>query len=155
MNKLYKLLFFNSFLFLIVINGFSLKVNERVGGSSLQFLKLGKSAKAIAMGDAYVASHGNISSIYYNPAGTFSDHQLDLTVVFGSLIAGINQVNVAGKYKVPDIGDFALAVSMIFYGEQKGTIINSLGDVEEVSGGSFTSTSFEVIANYSRGLFKN
>lgn len=40
---------------------------EQVGTSMANFLKVGVGARALAMGDAYVALCDDISSLYWNP----------------------------------------------------------------------------------------
>lgn len=42
---------------------------QRVGTSSLQFLKIGNSARGTGMGETYVAVANDLSSLHYNPAG--------------------------------------------------------------------------------------
>jgi len=42
---------------------------QRVGTSSLQFLKIGMGARATGMGEAFVAVSDDISSLFWNPAG--------------------------------------------------------------------------------------
>ncbi|MBN1349164.1 PorV/PorQ family protein [candidate division KSB1 bacterium] len=41
----------------------------KVGTTGLQFLKIGVSARAVAMGESYVALANDASAMYYNPAG--------------------------------------------------------------------------------------
>ena len=42
---------------------------QRTGTSSFQFLKIGQGARAVGMGETFVAVSDDISSLYYNPAG--------------------------------------------------------------------------------------
>ena len=42
---------------------------QKVGISSFQFLKIGVSARAVAMGEAFIAVANDASSLYWNPAG--------------------------------------------------------------------------------------
>lgn len=41
----------------------------KVGTAGAQFLELGVSARAIAMGDAFLSICDDASAVYYNPAG--------------------------------------------------------------------------------------
>lgn len=51
------------------------------GSAGLAFLKLGVGARAIGMGDAYVAMGGDASCIYWNPAGCASVSGTDIVVM--------------------------------------------------------------------------
>ena len=62
-----KLLIF-TFIFLMSISSFA-QEPYRVGTTSASFLEIGIGGAGIAMGDAYVASAGDLSAIYWNPAG--------------------------------------------------------------------------------------
>jgi hypothetical protein len=54
---------------------------QRVGTSSLQFLKIGISARATGMAETFVAVANDISSLHYNPAGLvlFKENGLTFT----------------------------------------------------------------------------
>jgi hypothetical protein len=41
----------------------------KVGTAGAQFLELGVSARAVAMGEAFVAVANDATAVYYNPAG--------------------------------------------------------------------------------------
>jgi hypothetical protein len=52
---------------------------QKTGTSSLEFLKIGHGARAIGMGEAFVAVSDDISSLYWNPAGLVSFKENGLT----------------------------------------------------------------------------
>ncbi len=63
---------FMGVLLLMLIPGFALggtKPFEKVGTFAAQFLKIGVSARAAGMGNAYTAVANDATSIYWNPAG--------------------------------------------------------------------------------------
>lgn len=51
---------------------------QRAGISAFQFLKIGVGARAVALGESYVALANDASALYWNPAGLvqFSDNQV-------------------------------------------------------------------------------
>jgi hypothetical protein len=59
------------------------------GSAGLSFLKLGVGARAIGVGDAYVAVGGDASSIYWNPAGTVSVQNIDAMLMHSEWFEGI------------------------------------------------------------------
>ncbi|MBC7188430.1 MAG: PorV/PorQ family protein [Calditrichaeota bacterium] len=58
---------------------------SRVGTSAAQFLKLGAGARAAALGDAFVAFSGDVSSLYWNPAGAAAVQHRTLQVSYNDL----------------------------------------------------------------------
>ena len=56
---------------------------QKVGTSSLQFLKVMPTARATAMGDAYVSLASGADAVYWNAAGltTLESHTLTSSVV--------------------------------------------------------------------------
>jgi hypothetical protein len=57
--------------------------------TGLAFLKLGAGARAIAMGDAYVAVGGDASSVYWNPAGAVGVENIDVVLMHSEWFEGI------------------------------------------------------------------
>lgn len=66
------------------------------GSAGLAFLKLGAGARAVALGDAYVAVGGDASSIYWNPAGTVDVGNIDVVLMHGEWFQGIRYDYVGG-----------------------------------------------------------
>jgi hypothetical protein len=59
------------------------------GATGLAFLKLGAGARAIGMGDAYVALGGDASSVYWNPAGAVAVPNIDVILMHSEWFEGI------------------------------------------------------------------
>ena len=53
---------------------------QRVGTSSLQFLKIGHGARGTGMGETFIAVSDDISSLYWNPAGLVQFQENGITV---------------------------------------------------------------------------
>ncbi len=66
------------------------------GPTGLAFLKLGAGARAIAMGDAYVALGGDASSVYWNPAGAVGVDNIDVVLMHSEWFQGIRYEFVGG-----------------------------------------------------------
>lgn len=80
---------------LLVIPGFAWG-QAKTGTAGAQFLEIGVSARAVGMGNAFLAVANDASAIYYNPAGlpqlvqreiilTHVDYPADITYDFGGL----------------------------------------------------------------------
>ncbi len=82
---------------------------SRAGTSAAQFLKLGAGARAAALGGAFVAFSGDVSTLYWNPAGAaaaqrrtlqvcYTDLYLDLKYGFVGYIEPLGPLGVLGLH---------------------------------------------------------
>jgi hypothetical protein len=80
---------------------------QRVGISALQFLKIGVGARAVAMGEAFVAVANDASALYWNPAGmaqcqrpqaffAHSEYAVDIKHEFVGVVYRLDEQNVLG-----------------------------------------------------------
>jgi len=73
----------------------------KVGTAGLQFLKVGPSARATAMGDAFTAVADDASALYYNPGGLIQISQPEALFTLIDYPAGIKFVYVGGVIPSP------------------------------------------------------
>jgi hypothetical protein len=71
---------------------------QRVGTSSLQFLKIGNNARGTAMGETYVAVANDMSSLQYNPAGLVLFDDNGITVNHTQWFVDTKLENFGGVY---------------------------------------------------------
>lgn len=83
---------------LLVVAGLAVPAvsSAEEGTTGLAFLKLGAGARAIAMGDAYVALAGDASSVYWNPAGAVRVDNIDVILMHSEWFEGIRYEFVGG-----------------------------------------------------------
>ncbi len=81
--------------FLIFILAIVPVLAQSAGNSGMAFLKLGFSARNISMGDVSSISQGDISSLFYNPAGLAGLNGNQIMLMHNSWIQGTNS-NVLG-----------------------------------------------------------
>ncbi|MBN1351481.1 PorV/PorQ family protein [candidate division KSB1 bacterium] len=63
---------------------------SKVGTSAAQFLKIGIGARAMGMGETFVAVANDVSALYWNPAGLTNLSDISLIVSRSEWFAGIN-----------------------------------------------------------------
>lgn len=71
---------------------------QRTGTTSLQFLKIGTSARATGMGESFVAVSNDISSLHYNPAGLVSFQENGITASYTQWFVDTKLANFGGVY---------------------------------------------------------
>ncbi|MDZ7263831.1 MAG: PorV/PorQ family protein [candidate division KSB1 bacterium] len=125
---------------------FSQQEVSRVGTSAAQFLKLGVGARACALGEAMVATAGDVTNLYWNPAGIASINKKSLTVSRNELYTGLSY-NFAG-FVLPIDNSSALGAQLLYLdsGEMEVTTIVQ----PEGTGESFAWQSFCCGVSYSR-----
>ncbi len=74
-------------------------VHAEDGSTGLAFLKLGVGARAIALGDAYVGVSGDVSSVYWNPAGLAGVEHIDLMFMHSEWFQGIRYEFLGGAQR--------------------------------------------------------
>ncbi len=77
-------------LILLLLPLFALAQYERPGSTSAQFLKIGVSARAAGMSNAYISVVNGPEAAYYNPAGLVGIKRIGLAFTHTSWFAGIN-----------------------------------------------------------------
>ncbi|NQT35310.1 PorV/PorQ family protein, partial [bacterium] len=75
----------------------------KVGTAGLQFLKIGASARAVGMGEAFTAVSDDASALYYNPAGLIQLTKPEATFTMINYPAGIKLIQIGGVMPVPNI----------------------------------------------------
>jgi hypothetical protein len=130
---------------------------ERVGLAGWQFLKINVDARQAGMGGAYTAiSHGDVGSVFGNPAALVEVKDFDVAFYNTSYIADINYYAAAIAKNFEGIGLFALSVNSLDMGDIPRTInsvIPGEGRTEGVvTGENFTGGDFAVGLTYARQI---
>jgi hypothetical protein len=95
------------------------EIFEKVGTYGAQFLKIGVSARATAMGSAYTAVSDNAEAVYWNPAGIVNIRGSQLTLSQTEWPADINLSYVAYVFNPRSIpGTFALSARALWMDPQ-------------------------------------
>ncbi len=109
----------------LVVGGFhattvhAAEIFEKVGTFGAQFLKVGVSARATAMGSAYTAMSDNAEAVYWNPAGIVSIRGSELTLNQTEWPADIKLSYVAYVFNPRSIpGTFAISARALWMDDQ-------------------------------------
>jgi len=106
-------------LLLIILPGLALAQYERPGSTDAQFLKIGVSARAAGMGDAYIAIVDGAEAAYYNAASLARINGTDLVFTHTRWFAGINHDFVAAARTFGRVGTFGIALTALYTDEMK------------------------------------
>lgn len=104
-------------LILLFLPGLGLAQYERPGSTDAQFLKIGVSARATGMGDAYIAVVEGAEAAYYNAAGLARIEGTDLAFTHNKWFAGINHDFVAAAHTFGRYGTFGLSLTALYTDE--------------------------------------
>lgn len=105
--------------FLLLYPALILAQYERPGSTDAQFLKIGVSARAAAMGDAYIAVVEGAEATYYNAAALARIEGTALTFNHTNWFAGINHDFVALARTFGRHGTFGLSFTALYTDEMK------------------------------------
>ncbi len=105
---------------------------EKVGTTSFQFLKIGMSARATGMAEAFAAVVDNSESVFYNPAGLVNVQSLDFTAAYMDYFLDVSHLALTAAYTIDGIGTFGFQGTMTDVGEIKVTSVDALGFVNNI-----------------------
>jgi hypothetical protein len=89
--------------------------NRKAGLTGAAFLKVGVGARNVALGTAVTALSGDVTQMFYNPAGiALKDQQLQASFTYNKWIADIGHSAAAFSYNLEGIG--TIGVGFITFG---------------------------------------
>ena len=115
-------------MFAMMITSIYSEEDERIklAQTGFQFLSVGQSARASALGEAFTTMEGTASSLFYNPAGIARlPSFIDIVVNQNSWIADIrhNSFGIALSPKDGNYGVIGISAMWVDYGDFQGTMI--------------------------------
>lgn len=135
---------------------------QKVGTSSMQFLKVTPTAKAVSMGEAYVATAQGAEAVFWNPSGLAFDEKHDFSLDYVNWFMDVNHYSFS--YAM-NLGNNRGYVGVHYYstdiGEIEETKVSELGFVERdgqqvynpgLTGNTFSPQSWVAGITYARSL---
>jgi len=119
----------------------------KVGTTGMQFLKIGVGARAVGLGEAFVALANDASAIYYNPAGLAASANKTVMLSHIEWPGNINYEFGAAILPVENVGVFGISLGMLFTGDIKETV-----PYQGWTGGYFNASDWVVGLSYARAL---
>jgi type IX secretion system protein PorV len=121
---------------------------SKVGTAGAQFLKVGMGSRYTAMGEAGVASAGDIYSLYWNPAGLAQIGANEMAFSHVNYVADINLNYIAYGKTFEDIGVFGASATFLSMGDQEITTV----DDQNGTGDMYSASSYAFQLSYARYL---
>lgn len=84
---------------------------RKAGINSAAFLKVGVGAKQVGMGSAVTSMNGDVTNMFWNPAGVaMNNEKAQVSFTYNSWIGGLTQNAFAGAYQMEGIGTIGVGV---------------------------------------------
>jgi hypothetical protein len=93
------------------------EIHEKAGTRGAQLLKIGVGAKAVGMGESYVAAADDVYAAYWNPAGLSHVETSQLGFMHNEWFEGIRYEFLGYVQPIGNIGTLAGSVSYVSMGE--------------------------------------
>lgn len=136
------------------IFGTSASYAQKVGSTSMQFLKVMPSARATALGEAYTVWATGAEAIFWNPAGLARLDNMEFSTTYVDWLFDAQQGALSYALAIRGFGAIGLQVQYVDFGEFEETTnerpyIND-PDNPGITGRTFTPFSFLVGISYAR-----
>jgi len=119
---------------------------QKVGTSSLQFLKVMPTARATAMGEAFAALPAGADAVFWNPAGLTVGNRHEVVSTLTLWLFGTKQGALGYALPIDDIGTIGMQVQYVDFGTIEETRVDQLQFVgpagNQVYNPGLTGTSF-------------
>ena len=129
---------------------------QKVGTTSMQFLKVMPCARGAAMGDAYTVLAAGADAVFWNPSGVALVENKEFSSTYLKWIFDTQQGALSFAMPVGDIGAFALQIQYIDYGTIEETSLLSQymqnADQPGMTGNTFRPYAYLVGVTYARSL---
>ncbi len=126
-----------------------------VGTGAADFLKLAPNARAVALGNAYVAVADEANAIYWNPAGLGQLKSKEFTASYLSYLESINYGFLGFVYPRKS-GACAIGINYLNTSiERVRELDASLGQAVYQEDGTYTAGALTLILSYGREIFSN
>lgn len=134
---------------------------QKVGTSSLQFLKVMPTARATAMGDAYSTLAQGSDAVFWNPAGIAGSSSIEVAGTFIVWLFDSRQSALSSVFPIGDWGIAGLQLQYVDYGDIPVTRADRLEFVGSgadyhynpgLTGETFSPTSYVIGLSFARQL---
>lgn len=106
-----------------------LALGQKVGTSSMQFLKVMPTARATAMGDAFASLASGADAVFWNPAGLVQSDATEVVSTITMWLFDTQQGAVAFSTSLGDWGSLGVQLQYVDYGDIEETRVDQLAFV--------------------------
>ena len=120
----------------------------RVGTTTANFLEIGLGAAGNAMGEAYVGTVKDVTSMYWNPAGLAFMESSEARFIYHPWIVNTGLYFAGVGLVLPRIGNLGISLSHFDFGEEEVTTL----DYPDGLGENYSAGSLSIGITYARSL---
>ncbi len=147
-----KIILISVLMFALLLYGGSVSMAQKVGSTSMQFLKVMPTARATAMGDAYVVNAKGADAVFWNPAGLAYTNNNEVTLTYLQWIFDTQQGAFAFAKSFGSYGSLGIQLQYVDYGSIEEAIwappYNANFDFPGLTGRTFKPYSYVVGITY-------
>jgi hypothetical protein len=148
-------------LFALLLGCSSIMLGQKVGTTSLQFLKVMPTARATALGDAYVSLATGSDAVFWNPGGLSIASGQELSTTLTLWLFDSKQSAISYSRSLGNFGSVGVQFQYIDFGEIEETRVDQLGLINNsgvleynpgLTGRTFSPKSYLIGISYARNL---
>ena len=150
----------NAYRFLVVLSAIFVWATptfaQKVGSTSMQFLKVTPCARATALGDAYSVLASGAEALFWNPSGLALAGTQELSLTYINWIFDARQGALSYAVPIGDIGSIGVQFQYVDFGEFEETSLNRpfIQDTTYpgITGRTFRPFSYLIGVSYAKSL---
>ncbi len=145
----------------VLLLGTTGMVAQKVGTTSMQFLKVMPTARATAMGDAFATLATGADAVFWNPAGLTSSAMIEASTTVTMWLFDTKQGALAASVPLGNFGTVGVQVQYVDFGDIRETRVDELQFVGSgsnqrynpgLTGSTFSPSSYLVGVSYARSF---
>lgn len=126
---------------------------NKVGRTSMQFVKIGIGAKQTSLGEACIANINDINAVFWNPAALTHIESYQVAFHYTKWIADLNVMSAAVGFNLGYWGVVAVNYSFMNYGDlQEALVTSPTGGVDTRTGNLFSGKDISFGVSYARAF---
>ena len=132
---------------------FAAEIYSNAGTTGASFLKIGVGARAVGIGEAFVAVADDINSLYWNPAGLSQIQRHEVTAMHSEWLQGVRYEYIGYVYPLGNERAIGMSLGLLYFSDVERRTWTTETQLSTSPEGLFGASDFAGTISYSQRLW--